>query len=311
MAVASGAVPLALGTDTAGSLRIPAALCGISSFKPTYGLVPNQGSIPLAASFDHIGPMAREVSDCARVFMLMLSDSDRHRLGGRRSVPPEDLSGIRIGICEAPDRTGLLDEDVATGLVRASESLVELGAELVSFRFPADLLEGFADFMPLLCTDLWRYHRTLTNEPGKYQPDVAALVNAAAADHLDAERYAEAQRRRRRAIARWEEGMASANLNAVLEPTCPITAPLRASHGDVGNPAAVSLAALTALWDYTGSPVVALPSGVGPDSGLPTGVSLVGTCDTDLQVLDIGVALQTLMRPPTSPIALRVAASAW
>lgn len=229
----------------------------------------------------------------------MSTCSPARRPPGRTTISPASGSGLTDRDFDA------VDADVAAGLDATRDALRLLGAELVPLEVSATLEDGFAGpagFMAILHTDLWRFHRTLPapegSASGRYQPDVAELVAAARAAHLRSEDYAQA--RRRAAAAAWEDTLRSSGVNAVLEPTCPITAPPRTST-ELPNPAAMTLAAFTPLWDHTGSPVVAVPSGVGRRSALPTGVSLVGRHRDDLTVLAVATALQRLLPPPTVP----------
>ncbi|HEY2715931.1 MAG TPA: amidase family protein, partial [Solirubrobacterales bacterium] len=126
--LASGAVDLALGTDVAGSVRIPAAWSGLSALKPTYGLVPCTGIFPAAPSLDHVGPMARTVADAAVLLAAMADAPDPAPVVPRPG--PRPLAGLRIAVTDRPARFEI-EDDVLDGFAAAREACLALGAEVV------------------------------------------------------------------------------------------------------------------------------------------------------------------------------------
>jgi aspartyl-tRNA(Asn)/glutamyl-tRNA(Gln) amidotransferase subunit A len=139
--VAAGAVPLALGSDTGGSIRQPAALCGVVGFKPTYGTVSRYGLIAFASSFDQIGPMARDVRDTALLFEAIAGHDrrDSTSIPGYRpdvfSRLDDGIEGIRIGVPERFADDGI-EEEIAEGLRGALGTFEELGAKIVKIDLP-------------------------------------------------------------------------------------------------------------------------------------------------------------------------------
>ncbi|MEX0428617.1 amidase [Nocardioides sp. DS6] len=301
-AVAAGMVPAALGTDTAGSVRIPAALCGVSSFKPTYGRVPMDGVIPLAATLDHVGPLARTLADCA-LLLPVLSAATASRdpwgvFGGRAIPAPErvGLAGRRIAITPRADRDAV-DADVRDGYDRIRGLLSSLGAELVELAAPDDL--SSADYDTILIAEARAYHAQHRHRLDDYRASVRAFVDPGAAP-LPVDAYLRAQTRRRAVTAEWDTWFGENRIDALLEPTSAITAPLRGPGYDAGKPAGGTdpLTMFTATWNVTGFPVAALPAGIGTRSGMPVGVSLVGPADADAHLLALGMALQEAAPPP-------------
>ncbi|HEY7968001.1 MAG TPA: amidase [Solirubrobacteraceae bacterium] len=300
-ALAAGMVPAALGTDTAGSLRIPAALCGVSTIKPTHGRVPIDGVIPLAPSFDHSGPMARSVADCAALLEAMA------RGGGQRTplMPPpqplaalattaraaaKPLAGARVALTDRPARAGI-EHDVAHGLDSARAALERLGAETVQIAAPA--IGAWAEFTVILLSEAGAHHARYAERSHLYRTSIREFVQASAAFTSSAD-YIDAQAKRAATSAAWEDWFAEHALDAVLEPTVPTTAPLRGEGYDSGRLAGEldPLIALTATWDTTGFPVVALPAGRGPRSGLPVGVSLIAPRGREGELVRLAVDLQ-------------------
>jgi aspartyl-tRNA(Asn)/glutamyl-tRNA(Gln) amidotransferase subunit A len=301
-AVAAGMVPAAIGTDTAGSVRIPAALCGVSAFKPSYHRVPMDGVIPLAPTLDHVGPIAPTLADCA-VLLTALTAAPATRdpwgvFGGPVIAQPErrPLAGARIAITPRADRAEVHD-DVRAAYDRMRELARSLGAELVELPAPDDL--PAADYDTILIAEARTYHAQHRDRLDRYRASVRAFVDPDAAP-LPVDAYLRAQARRRAVTAQWDAWFREHRIDALLEPTSAIPAPLRGSGYDAGKPAGGTdpLTMFTATWNVTGFPVAALPAGVGTDSRLPAGVSLVGGPDTDARLLALGIALQDAAPPP-------------
>ena len=275
-ALSSRQVPAATGTDTAGSLRIPSAECGTSTVKPTRGLLSLRGIVPLAPSFDHPGPMARTVGDCVPLLAALAGvEPARERPALRRyAVSP---------------RIADLDPDVADGFERA---LTALPGERVEPARPAARLDVLDDFFDLVLTEMLAYHRRFDGLRDDYRFSNRARLEHAERRAMTAEEFVALQAGRSEDTAAWCDWLAEHRIDALVEPTIPIVAPLRGSgydepFGDVDD------LSLTHYWDWTGFPVVSLPSGVGRRSGLPTSVSLIGAPGAEWDLLAWGTALQT------------------
>jgi aspartyl-tRNA(Asn)/glutamyl-tRNA(Gln) amidotransferase subunit A len=280
-ALAARMTPAATGTDTAGSLRIPSAICGTSTIKPTRGLVPMSGIVPLAPTLDHAGPMARTLEDCEPLLAaLACVEPPAERAPLRRvAVSP------RLGLVE-------LDPDVADGLDAALDACRSLGVELVDVSPPDVELELGLTFLDVVCTEMLVYHRRFDDRRDLYRPSIRGFVEYGERRAMGAEEYVSAQVRRAELTASWLDWFACHRVDALLEPTVPIVAHPR---GDGYDEAFTDVAeiSLTHYWNWTGFPVAALPSGVGRRSGLPVGVSLIGPTHADWDVLAAGVALQS------------------
>jgi aspartyl-tRNA(Asn)/glutamyl-tRNA(Gln) amidotransferase subunit A len=274
-ALASRQVSAATGTDTAGSLRIPSAECGTSTIKPTRGLVPMRGIVPLAPTFDHSGPMTRTVRDCEPL------------LAALAGVDPPRERGILRRYVLSP-RIAELDPDVAEGFERALEALP---GERVEPPAPTARLDVLDEFFDLVLTEMLPYHRRFEHLREAYRFSNRARLEHAEERAMTAEEYVASQSGRAEDTAGWLDWLAEHRIDVIVEPTIPIVAPVRGRgyeepFGDLDD------LSLTYYWDWTGFPVVALPSGVGRQSGLPVSVSLVGRREAEWDLLSWGAALQ-------------------
>jgi aspartyl-tRNA(Asn)/glutamyl-tRNA(Gln) amidotransferase subunit A len=272
-ALAARMTPAATGTDTAGSLRIPSAVCGTAAVKPTRGLVSLRGIVPLAPTLDHAGPMARSVADCEPLLAEMAG------------VTPPGVRRPLRRVAVSP-RVGDLDPDVADGFEAALGAL-----ELVAVPPPAVELDLGLALLDVVCTEMLVWHRRFDARRAEYRPSIRGFLEYGESRRLGEEEYVAIQQRRSEDTERWLDWFEEHEIDALVEPTVPIVARLR-GHGYDEAFTDVAEISLTHYWNWTGFPVVALPSGTGRRSGLPTGVSLVGPPDSDWDLLAAGAALQ-------------------
>lgn len=291
VAVAAGGATFAMGTDTGGSIRVPAALNGVVGLKPTYGLVPRTGVTSLSWSLDHVGPLTRTVQDAA----LVLSATAGHDPRDPASVsgpmldrfPGGDLRGLKVGV----PRNHYFDRvtpEVEESVRGAIERLAELGAELVDVEIPmARYIQAVQ--WGLMVPEATAYHeRSLRATPDLYAADVRILLEAgeltSAGDYLRAQR---ARTMMRDAWARMFDG-----IDVLAAPTVPMTAAeagQEAVEWADGTTEAVSdsYVRLCAPANITGVPALTLP--VGHDrAGLPIGMQLMARPFHDATVLRVG-----------------------
>ncbi|MFI9099270.1 amidase [Streptomyces fildesensis] len=249
-----------LGTDSNGSIRIPAALCGVTGFKPTHGLVPDGGCRPLSRSLDVVGPLARNVRDCASTLAVLAGRPDT-------TAWRTDLRGARIGVpAKALEESAQLSEDCAAAFAGALEELREAGAEIVTVELPEVYPLFAAQFITLLA-EAFELHgaglRTRWAEYGRPFRRTAVLGGL-----VGAPTYLHAQRVRASAAASLRERFDG--LDAMATPTWPTTAPR------YDDPAALGTVSwLPGLWSAVGFPAVAVPMGFGGD-GMPLSLQLAG-----------------------------------
>jgi aspartyl-tRNA(Asn)/glutamyl-tRNA(Gln) amidotransferase subunit A len=275
-ALAARMTPAATGTDTAGSLRIPSAMCGTSTVKATRGLVPIRGIVPLAPTLDHAGPMARSVADCEPLLAAMAG-----------MKPPEERRPLRR-VAVSP-RVADLDPDVADGFDAA---LAEL--DIVTVPPPDVGLELGLAFLDVVCTEMLVWHRRFDDRRGEYRPSIRGFLEYGENRRLTGEEYVSLQERRTADTARWLDWFTEYEIDALVEPTLPIVARTRGAGYDEAFTDGAEIS-LTHYWNWTGFPVVALPSGIGSRSGLPTSVSLIGAPGAEWNLLAAGAALEAAL----------------
>ncbi|MEU8517754.1 amidase [Kitasatospora sp. NPDC048722] len=305
VAVASGAATFALGTDTGGSIRVPAALNGVVGLKPTYGLVPRHGVTSLSWSLDHVGPITRTVEDAALVLTALVGHDPRDPASlsppavDYRPGPGTDLTGLRIGV----PRTYCFDHvdaQVEAAVRHAVEHLEVLGARLVEVDIPMTRYIRAIQW-GLMVPEATAYHeRTLRAAPELYGADVRILLEAG--ELMSAGDYLRAQRARTLMREEWTRLLET--VDVIAAPTVPTTA-VRAGQETVtwpdGTVESVSDAyvRLSAPANITGVPALSVP--VGHDrAGLPIGLQLLGRPLGERTLLRVGHAYERT-RPARGP----------
>jgi aspartyl-tRNA(Asn)/glutamyl-tRNA(Gln) amidotransferase subunit A len=304
-ALAAGLCAGAMGSDTGGSIRIPASLCGIVGLKPTYGRVSLRGAVPLSWTLDHAGPMARNVADVA----LMLTAIAGYDAADPSSadVPVDDyLSDLEDGVqgwavAAANDATlGELDPDVRSAFAAACAAFESLGARVTPIDLPR-FREAASTNALLVVADGAAFHRDrLKAQPERFGADVLArLQRGASATAVD---YALA-RRAQVAIAHQYRALFAAYGGAydvVLTPTTPITAPVREGLDAVTM--APRLTRFTAPFNLMGLPALSMPCGLSGE-GLPIGLQIVAAPWREAALLRAARAYERAAPAVTGPPA--------
>lgn len=296
-AVANGTCLGAFGTDTGGSIRIPAALCGVVGLKPTYGRLSLEGIFPLSPSLDTPGPIARTVADTMALYLAMQGKhKDIPEMWDRFPEAGADLAGKRIGVL-----TSYFNENIQPEIMTAQDAAIaklrELGAEIVECDWrDAPVARIVAkNISRVECgqvhRDLLRSNPELMGEELRKRVEVGAILPADIWFTMLA-----ARERIKRSIA----NVYKANdLDAIIAPSTPVTAPQAGersityadgSSEDTG----AALTRLTGPWNATGQPVIAIPAGL-DDLGLPIGLSLIGRPDQEWELADIAHALECVI----------------
>ncbi len=304
-AVAARMVPVATGTDTAGSIRAPAAICGVSGIKPTTGRVPLDGVIPLGPTFDTLGPLARSVADCSAVLAAMAN-------GGAAIVPHAVPAGV-LGELPLRARAGSqplagctvavtdrfaeleLDQDVQAGYELALAAVQALGARLVELPAPVKAFTLDSPEFALVLVEMWGYHQQFAGREELYRPQLRETLRAAR-EAMSAGDYARIQARRAAYASAWERWMDRHGVDLLIEPATRVVAYPRGDGYDYTDYS--PLADMTFGWNVTGHPGVALPSGLGPVSGLPTGIQLISRRGREADGIQVGIDLQQHALPP-------------
>ena len=305
-AVAAGTCLGALGSDTGGSIRIPAAVTGTVGLKPTYGRLSTAGVFPLAPSLDTVGPIARTVLDAVILYLSLANRPKEIPATIERFTGSGDsLAGMRIGVLGGhfADR---LQPDVAGAFAAAVTTLQDLGAEIVECEW-ADAKAARASALLISRVESASVHReALRTSPNLMGEDLRARLEVGAVTPADV--YLRARRVREAVTDSIARLYAEHRLDAVVMPTLPCTAP-RADDPVVRYPdgteetAATALTRLTTPWNATGQPVVAVPCGFDGDE-LPIGLSFVGRPDAELDLCAIAHAYEraTDWHTPRPPI---------
>jgi aspartyl-tRNA(Asn)/glutamyl-tRNA(Gln) amidotransferase subunit A len=297
VAVAAGTATFALGTDTGGSIRVPAALNGVVGLKPTYGLVPRHGVTSLSWSLDHVGPITRTAEDAALVLAALAGHDPRDPASlaappaHYRPGPDTDLTGLRIGV----PRTYYFDHvdpEVAAAVRSAIDRLQALGARLVDVEIPMTRYIQATQW-GLMVPEATAYHAdSLRTVPELYQADVRILLEAG--ELMPAGDYLRAQRSRTLMRQEWAQLLREVDL--IAAPSVPMTA-VTAGQETVtwadGTVEGVSDAyvRLSAPANITGLPSLSLP--VGHDTaGLPIGMQLLGPPLGESLLLRVGHACE-------------------
>jgi aspartyl-tRNA(Asn)/glutamyl-tRNA(Gln) amidotransferase subunit A len=299
-----------LGSDTAGSIRIPAALCGTTGLKPTFGRVSVAGTIPLAPSLDHVGPMARSAADCAAILAAIAGLDPADPTTVAEPVPDylrqltRSLDGIRLGVFVTDDLRLPAGADAAAVLAGVVHLLADAGVELEDVVLP-DYAATTAATRVILAAEAFDFHHEVMQRRwAEYSRSTRTRIGAGAlctgADLVLAE---DQRRHSRRTLAQLFQ-----TVDVVVMPTVSTGAP-RYGPGETLDSAAMAATAHTRYANSVGYPVLALPCGFTAD-GLPLSVQLMGRPFEESLLLAIGASYQQrtdwhlrdpAMTPATNP----------
>lgn len=306
-AVIAGLCSAAMGSDTGGSIRIPAALCGTVGLKPTYGRVSRNGLLPLSWSLDHAGPLTRTVQDAALILQAIAGHDPEDGSTSQIPVPNflENLDGgvegLRIGVPVSPFLEGL-DPGVTKAIEKAITHLSSLGARVEEVSIP-HIEEATSVFLSILLPEAYNYHlRYLETNSEDYGSDVRDRMSVAAL--VSAVDFVQAQRVRR--LLKLEMGTVLRKVDALITPTVPIPAPRVDAFRISDSPEALStrnaLSRFTAPFNLVGLPALSVPCGM-TDNQLPVGLQLVGRPYDEQTIIRIGHTYESTtewhsLRPP-------------
>jgi len=251
VAVAAGLVPAAIGTDTGGSIRVPAAMTGIFGLKVTHGRVPTAGVFPLASSLDTVGPFARDVATIDRVYRALAA------LPG--AAAPRPLAGLRIGVPAAWNEFSATEPDVRRAVADATALLARMGADVVAIDDAR--LAPWGMIAELGGAEAAHIHRRFRAEGRPYGPDVATRL--AEAERVTPAVYLEAQRWRATLVEAFADAFRGVSLLVT-----PAVAARRKRIGDDlidGEHYRSVLSWFSALVNHAGVPAIAMPLAAEPD----------------------------------------------
>jgi aspartyl-tRNA(Asn)/glutamyl-tRNA(Gln) amidotransferase subunit A len=289
-AVAAGLCLGAIGTDTAGSIRLPSSFCGITGLKPTFGLVSANGVIPLAPSYDHVGPMARTAEDCALIVEAIAAydswdpNSSTVQGGGYAQALADKVTTLRLGV---PNQFFFddLDPEVAAAFEEAVRIARSMTSEVKSVSIPIDTDRTVHLY------EAYQYHaKYLPGSADKYQPETLRRIMAG--EKVGASDYqhkkAELLELRRKAAAIFDE------VDLILTPTVPVLPPAISdlpAHPEQLRPAEIVMLRNTRPFNVLGLPSISIPCGFSK-ADLPIGLQISGPAHEDTLVLQFAHLFQ-------------------
>jgi aspartyl-tRNA(Asn)/glutamyl-tRNA(Gln) amidotransferase subunit A len=298
-AIASCMCPLALGTDTGGSIRTPAALCGIVGLKPTHGRISLRGICPNAPTFDHPGPMSSEVADAALMLQVLAGYDPLESHSSNRPVPDylatidKGVNGATIIISPDFNQNKEIDNDISKAFERVIATLIDLGAKVETRHFP-DPERFHTLFRQIAGPEFSEVHRPLyERDPNSFEADVLHRIEWSL--KIKTDDYVRALRARSLLIREVEEFFAGAD--AMISPSIPFTAPsIKTLSIDINGKPYNFLDQLhrpfLSCHNVTGCPALVIPMGLNA-SGMPMSVQISAGRWREDNVLRIGQALET------------------
>jgi len=291
--IVAGMALASIGSDTGGSIRIPAAACGTVGLKPSFGEISLDGVVPMSRTFDHIGPLTQTVADAALVYHALLGDP--------ASIPPAPMpvTGLRLGV-PRPYFCDILDDDVRARFEASLDRLRAAGARIDDIK-----IHHAADIVPIYFhisfADAATYHAaTLQTMADRYTEPVRTRLEAGL--YIQAQDYVRALAGRE--VLQREVDAALAQHDALVLPTMPIAAqPIGATNVMVAGseqPVRAMMLRLTQLFNVTGHPALAIPCGT-TNAGLPCSVQLVGCRMQTDALLRVALACETYIAGTPSP----------
>jgi aspartyl-tRNA(Asn)/glutamyl-tRNA(Gln) amidotransferase subunit A len=278
-------VPAALGTDTGGSIRIPAAFCGVVGFKPTDGLMDRDGVFPLAPSLDQVGPMARNSRDCS---LLMQGLNPGFAISA-----PDSLDGLRVGYVAPFGAEANVSQDHRAAVENTLVTLKALGATVEDVSLPS--LHRFTEcFLPIMLSEAYALHRDATkNDAGMADATRARLMAGADFNAIDVAQAREQRDVLTRAIETlWHR------VDVLVFEMTPGDAPLVEEIDPLDYMRSPMLAVPANL---AGLPALSVPCGTSV-AGMPIGVQIIGPRFEDTKVLCVGQALETAIGGTGAPV---------
>jgi aspartyl-tRNA(Asn)/glutamyl-tRNA(Gln) amidotransferase subunit A len=287
--LAAGLCMGSMGSDTGGSIRIPASLCGVVGLKPTYGRVSLRGVIPLSWNLDHAGPMGRCVQDVAILLQSVAGYDPQDAwsldmpVGDYLSLPDQGIKGWRIALAANDYFTDpeIVDGEVHEAIIQVAQVFEELGAIVEQVSFPNAMEAAMVNGLMTPSDGAAFHHQRLAENPQGFGADVLKRLQAGAA--FSSTEYILA--RRMQTILRCQFNEFFNEYDLLLTPTTPITAPKRGAVDPVDRPKL--LTRFTAPFNLTGLPALSVPCGWSSEK-LPIGFQVVGKPWDEVKVLTAG-----------------------
>lgn len=294
-ALAADLTIASLGTDTAGSVRIPASACGVVGLKPTHGRVSKYGVFPLAWSLDHVGPMTKTVEDAAIILEAITGydpkdpTSINQPIEPYSSAKPDHLKGVVIGI-EKDYFLHLVQPEVEKIFHQAIETLKILGAEIKPIKIHSLKHTFFAELITIMAESAAIHHKNLKERPEDFGDDVR--LNLETGELLTAVDYVQAQQIRQQMKQEFREIFQT--VDAIVAPTLPFTAPEIGQQTIVIQGQELSVDAelirFTSPANLTGFPSISIPAGLG--NHLPVNIQFFGDAFAERKIIQVAHAFE-------------------
>jgi Asp-tRNA(Asn)/Glu-tRNA(Gln) amidotransferase A subunit family amidase len=284
--VGAGICDVAIGTDTGGSIRIPAHYCGVVGFKPSHNSISLVGVTPLSPTFDHVGLLAKDVQTTVKVFSSLVPAA--------KPASATNLKGLRVGIIASHFEIPELEKDVKASIQNVIDQLKINGAEI--FQVDGDVYtELEKTFGDILLYEAWQVHgEKITKDPEHFGLETRRLLQSAEETTKDSYEKALARRKDLLKIAE----TVYEKIDVLLSPACPYVSPETTPPIDTAMGAAEGT--YTALANITGEPSISIPSGL-DSNGLPIGVQFTSRIHTDMTLLSIAQTVGTMLGLKISP----------
>ena len=296
-AVSARLIKGALGSDTGGSIRIPASLCGIVGLKPTYGLVSIYGVVPLGWTCDHVGPMTRTVADSAEMLKVIAGEDPKDPGTRKVDIPDykealgKSVKGLKIATLKEFSNLSV-DPDVSKSFHDAIKILQELGISVEEISIPFSLYATAISDIIIGAESASFHEPYLKSVPEKYSARLRDRNELGFS--ISAVSYIKAQRARTILYKYFEE--AFNQVDAIISPTCAITAPKFGQTtykvDSIEESMLGALAKFTRLFNVSGNPSISVPCGTSSE-GLPIGLQIVGKAFDEAGILNIAHAYET------------------
>lgn len=289
--VAAGMCDVSLGTDTGGSIRIPAALNGVVGLRPTQGRVPNTGCFPVSAAYDTIGPLARTVAEVARTYEVIAGHDAGDDVCVDRPVESwshayaQGVKGLRVGVPFDWCMTQL-DSEVERLVRQALHVLEDMWIEIVPITL-AHAAEAQGHLMPMVQADAAAVHaQRLAEAPGTFGADV--LERMRQGQSVTSTQYANAMRFKERWLRTLDAAFQT--VDVILTPTCPVTAPQCVDTARMIETTR-GISRFTYAWSLAGTPALSVPCGFA-SNGLPAAIQLIAPHWQEARILALGAHYQ-------------------
>ncbi|RSK35582.1 amidase [Bhargavaea beijingensis] len=294
-AVASGMALAGIGTDTGGSVRIPASACNLVGMKPTFGRISKHNIFPLAYTLDHPGPMTAGVEENAVLLNVLAGPDPADRYSLLESPPDftaelrDGVEGMVIGLPAPYFR--LLDPEVRAATERAVRKFESLGAKVIDIDIPAIPEINEAQIVTIQCEAAAIHRETMEQRPGDYAPEVLARLEASM--KRAGWEYVRAQQERPRLIEAFNEVFSK--VDVLLVPTLPFLPTLIGERKTIVEGTEIdvipALLSLTSPANFTGNPSLSVPAGFSRE-GLPIGIQLIGNHGDEAKLYRFGYAFE-------------------